>query len=68
MDIFDEIGKQLGETVGKNGVKLRLDEEQLLRLEVQMREMRSEVKKQWRITQVLMGIAIFGGILEWVLL
>jgi len=68
MDLFEEIGKQLGGAVGKNGVKLRLDEEQLLRLEVQMREVRSEIKKQWRITQVLMGIAICGGILEWVLI
>lgn len=58
MDLFEEIGKQMGQAVGKNGLKLRLDEEQLLRLEAQMRELKAEVKTQWRVTQVIMAIAV----------
>ena len=48
----------MGQAVGKNGLKLRLDEEQLLRLEAQMRELKAEVKTQWRVTQVIMAIAV----------
>jgi hypothetical protein len=58
MDIFEEIGKQLGEAVGNKGLKLKIDEEQLLRLETQFRELKKEVKTQWRVTQIIMALAV----------
>ena len=52
---------------GKKTVELKMNDEQYDSLLVHFQEIKAEVKFNWRITQVLMGIAILGGILEWVL-
>ena len=52
---------------GNKTVELKMNEEQYDLLSVHFQEIKDEIRFNWRITQVLMGIAILGGILEWLL-
>ena len=65
---LDELMEAAGTALaGKKTVELKMNDEQYDSLLVHFQEIKAEVKFNWRITQVLMGIAILGGILEWVL-
>ena len=63
-EIMEAAGAALS---GNKTVELKINDEQYDSLSTHFQEIKEEVRFNWRITQVLMGIAILGGILEWVL-
>jgi hypothetical protein len=62
---LEELMEAAGSALSSNKtVELKMNEEQYDSLSLHFQEIKDEIRFNWRITQVLMGIAILGTLLE----